>query len=173
METKGADHVTEDHIESAIKQLSDGDRVAAFNPKEQKSIIRRIDLRLAVTLGCLYCISLLDRTNLGAASVAGYAWRLLALRLLTFVQNADKSQHEQGEQCLHHCFSDVLHLIHDLPGSCCCLYPQARTTQLSGSYCPRLGSRHDRFRLRAELGSHVRSSSDTRCPGSRVLSWLR
>lgn len=45
-----------------------------FTPQERKELTRRIDLRLVVTLGCLYCISLLDRTNLGAASVAGYVY---------------------------------------------------------------------------------------------------
>lgn len=47
-------------------------RITAFTLKEQKAIYRRVDIRLVVTLGCLYMISLLDRTNLGAASVAGY-----------------------------------------------------------------------------------------------------
>lgn len=60
------------HIESGLKDLSDDDRATAFTLKEQKAIVRRVDRRLVVTLGCLYCISLLDRTNLGAASVAGY-----------------------------------------------------------------------------------------------------
>ncbi|KAL4904014.1 hypothetical protein BDW74DRAFT_31494 [Aspergillus multicolor] len=45
--------------------------LSPFTPQERKRLIRRIDMRLVVTLGCLYCISLLDRTNLGAASVAG------------------------------------------------------------------------------------------------------
>ncbi|KAJ5788498.1 hypothetical protein N7457_003488 [Penicillium paradoxum] len=45
--------------------------IDSFSPDEQKKLIRRIDIRLVLTLGCLYCISLLDRTNLGAASVAG------------------------------------------------------------------------------------------------------
>lgn len=45
-----------------------------FTPQQRKELTRRIDLRLVVTLGCLYCISLLDRTNLGAASVAGYVY---------------------------------------------------------------------------------------------------
>ena len=47
-------------------------RITQFNPDEQKRIYRRVDVRLVVTCGCLYMISLLDRTNLGAASVAGY-----------------------------------------------------------------------------------------------------
>ncbi|KAJ5692551.1 hypothetical protein N7462_001974, partial [Penicillium macrosclerotiorum] len=43
----------------------------SMTPEEEKKLIRRIDIRLVITLGFLYCISLLDRTNMGAASVAG------------------------------------------------------------------------------------------------------
>lgn len=63
--------LTRDNIESVVRDLANDERVIAFSEAEQKAIIRRIDLRLVVVLGCLYCISLLDRTNLGAASVAG------------------------------------------------------------------------------------------------------
>ena len=49
-------------------------RINAFTLAEQRKIYRRIDIRLVVTLGCMYMISLLDRTNLGAASVAGYVY---------------------------------------------------------------------------------------------------
>ncbi len=42
-----------------------------FTPEEQRKIIHRIDRRLVVTVGVLYCISLMDRTNLSAASIAG------------------------------------------------------------------------------------------------------
>ena len=45
--------------------------IDAFTPEEQKKIIRRIDYRLVVTLGLMYCVSLMDRTNLGIAVVAG------------------------------------------------------------------------------------------------------
>jgi MFS family permease len=45
-------------------------RIAAFTPEEQKKIIRRIDTRLVLTLGFLYCVSLMDRTNTGIAVVA-------------------------------------------------------------------------------------------------------
>jgi GTP1/Obg family GTP-binding protein len=43
-----------------------------FSPKEQRKIIHRIDRRLVVTVGVLYCISLMDRTNLSAANIAGF-----------------------------------------------------------------------------------------------------
>ncbi|KAJ6044904.1 hypothetical protein N7499_007408 [Penicillium canescens] len=66
------DTYTEAHIEDTEKgALQHADVIASFSPSEQKKLIRRIDARLVITLGCLYCVSLLDRTNLGAASVAG------------------------------------------------------------------------------------------------------
>ncbi|KAJ5757992.1 uncharacterized protein N7511_006686 [Penicillium nucicola] len=62
----------EAHIEDTEKgALQHADIIASFSPDEQKKLIRRIDTRLVITLGFLYCVSLLDRTNLGAASVAG------------------------------------------------------------------------------------------------------
>jgi hypothetical protein len=42
-----------------------------FSEREQRKIIHRIDRRLVVTVGVLYCISLMDRTNLSAAAIAG------------------------------------------------------------------------------------------------------
>ncbi|KAH7391040.1 major facilitator superfamily domain-containing protein [Phaeosphaeria sp. MPI-PUGE-AT-0046c] len=42
-----------------------------FTLREQRKIIHRVDRRLVVTVGVLYCISLMDRTNLSAASIAG------------------------------------------------------------------------------------------------------
>jgi hypothetical protein len=51
---------------------SHDDYECEFTPEEQKKIIHRIDRRLVVTVGVLYCISLMDRTNLSAAAIAGY-----------------------------------------------------------------------------------------------------
>lgn len=66
------------HVESALPvgeqsgYNSEADpRITRFSPSEQRKIIHKIDRRLTVTLGILYCISLMDRTNLGAASIAG------------------------------------------------------------------------------------------------------
>ncbi|KAI1842680.1 hypothetical protein JX265_002715 [Neoarthrinium moseri] len=42
-----------------------------YPPDVQRSIIRRIDRRLVLTVGFMYCVSLMDRTNLSAASIAG------------------------------------------------------------------------------------------------------
>lgn len=50
--------------------------VSEFSPEEQSSIIRRIDRRLVGTVGVLYCVSLMDRTNLSAANIAGMSAEL-------------------------------------------------------------------------------------------------
>lgn len=42
-----------------------------FTPQEQRKIIHRVDRRLVLTTGIMYCVSLMDRTNLGQASIAG------------------------------------------------------------------------------------------------------
>ncbi|KAH6985190.1 major facilitator superfamily domain-containing protein [Ilyonectria destructans] len=42
-----------------------------FSEEEQKRIIRRIDCRLIPVVGLMYCVSLIDRTNVAAASIAG------------------------------------------------------------------------------------------------------
>jgi hypothetical protein len=65
------DHVggdAETHgVESEAARVDDFD----FTPEEQKKIIRRIDRRLVVTVGAMYCVSLMDRTNLGSVNIAG------------------------------------------------------------------------------------------------------
>ncbi|TAQ84640.1 hypothetical protein B7494_g7037 [Chlorociboria aeruginascens] len=59
----------DEHFEET--SLSDDTRITNFTAEEQKAIVRRVDRRLVLTLGFLYCISLLDRTNLGNAAIAG------------------------------------------------------------------------------------------------------
>lgn len=50
---------------------TDEDALNYFTPADQRSIIHRIDRRLVTTVGIMYCISLMDRTNLSAANIAG------------------------------------------------------------------------------------------------------
>lgn len=73
----------DDHqLEDAVLALAADERVNAFTPEEQKNIIWRIDRRLVLTLGFLYMISLMDRTNLGAASGMWFRFQLLLHRSL-------------------------------------------------------------------------------------------
>ena len=51
----------------------DLDSDPVYTYQEQRAIIHRIDRRLVVTLGLVYCVSQIDRGNLGNASIAGFA----------------------------------------------------------------------------------------------------
>jgi len=70
------DHVSGDRelrgVESRVPRVEDFD----FTPDEQRKIMRRIDRRLVVTVGLMYCVSLMDRTNLGSANIAGMSFDL-------------------------------------------------------------------------------------------------
>jgi hypothetical protein len=50
-----------------------------YTPEEQRAIIRRVDFRLVTTVGLMYCCSLMDRTNLGSAVIAGMGAELVLI----------------------------------------------------------------------------------------------
>lgn len=58
-----------DDVKQRQMQALDDDPV--YSRKEQRKIIHRIDRRLVVTTGAMYCVSLMDRTNLPNAAIAG------------------------------------------------------------------------------------------------------
>lgn len=66
------------YLENSVSKISNSDpdslndaRIDQFTPEQQRKIIWRIDKRLVLTLGFMYCVSLMDRTNTGIAVVAG------------------------------------------------------------------------------------------------------
>ncbi|KJZ77226.1 hypothetical protein HIM_03547 [Hirsutella minnesotensis 3608] len=72
-------HVNSEANEKAIINGSSGARDAdggddgdhGFTLHQQRKIIARVDRRLVVTVGLMYCISLMDRTNMSSAALAG------------------------------------------------------------------------------------------------------
>jgi len=58
------------------RSVSDEAILSEFTKDEERSILHRIDRRLVLTVGFMYCISLMDRTNLSAANIAGMAVEL-------------------------------------------------------------------------------------------------
>ena len=55
-----------EHLERTVSEDSDAvnnAHIDALTPEEQKAVIRRVDRRLVLTLGGMYCVSLMDRTN--------------------------------------------------------------------------------------------------------------
>lgn len=61
----------DDRIEDIAQKTSSSEEEEEFTAEEQRKIIKRIDLRLVTMTGLAYCISLMDRTNLSAAAIAG------------------------------------------------------------------------------------------------------
>jgi len=59
------------YIERTLSKESIDAEIGEFTAEERKKIVRLIDRRLVTTLGLLYMCSLMDRTNLGAANIAG------------------------------------------------------------------------------------------------------
>ncbi|KIX98587.1 uncharacterized protein Z520_05888 [Fonsecaea multimorphosa CBS 102226] len=63
------------HVESGYEGLPPPQSwdaiINSFSDKEARALKRKIDLRLVVTLGCMYCVSLMDRNNLGNAAITG------------------------------------------------------------------------------------------------------
>ncbi|KAJ5819594.1 hypothetical protein N7474_005185 [Penicillium riverlandense] len=61
-----------DRIEDVAQHTSSiSEEDEEFTLEEQKAIIRRVDRRLVTMTGLAYCISLMDRTNLSMAAIAG------------------------------------------------------------------------------------------------------
>ena len=55
-----------EHLERTLSEDSNtvnNAHIDALTPEEQKKVIRRVDRRLVLTLGGMYCVSLMDRTN--------------------------------------------------------------------------------------------------------------
>lgn len=56
------------HVDNSNLVASDD---YGFSPEEQRAIMHRVDRRLVVTVGIMYCVSLMDRINMSAANIAG------------------------------------------------------------------------------------------------------
>jgi hypothetical protein len=70
MAEKG-DVLAQEDTEFSTDSNSQDDPSFGYSPAEQRKIIHKIDRRLVVLLGFMYCVSLMDRSNLSNAKVAG------------------------------------------------------------------------------------------------------
>lgn len=62
------EHAYRDGTESPT---ADQETISSFSPADTKRVMRKVDLRLVPLCGVMYCVSLLDRTNLSNAAIAG------------------------------------------------------------------------------------------------------
>ena len=127
---------------------SNDERLTAFTPEKQNKIIQRINIRLVITLGVVYCVSLIDRGNLSATVITGlvYIQFLFTVHpkiLCRLVQNDSRARHERCQRCLLHRLTGLFHFIRCIPTPCYSCHLMDWATSLSGRSCGGLGSGHD------------------------------
>jgi len=64
-------HVEHGQQSDDERKSVEDDPLTYFTPAEQKKIIHRLDRRLVTVVGVMYCVSLMDRSNLSNAAIAG------------------------------------------------------------------------------------------------------
>ena len=121
-----------------------------WSHEEQKRIIRRVDWRLVPICGLMYCVSLLDRTNLSNAAIAGMNDELN----LAFINGVDRYVCSPSE--LNRLFGRannlaerhhprILHHVHSLSASSYRFVPQDRSTPFSLDNHVDVGCCDDRY----------------------------
>jgi hypothetical protein len=88
-------HLEHGHTSDDEKKSLEDDPLTYFTPEEQKKIIHRLDRRLVVVVGVMYCVSLMDRTNLSNAAIAGMSVELklgIEMRYVSFESGRNEQQ---------------------------------------------------------------------------------
>jgi hypothetical protein len=68
---EGRERIEDIEAINRLVSRNDVDDDEEYTPQEQRKIIHRVDHRLVTMTGLAYCVSLMDRTNLSAAAIAG------------------------------------------------------------------------------------------------------
>lgn len=63
--------LSESELKTEPLQETEDEVLSMWSAAEQRRILRKVDYRLIPMCGLMYCVSLLDRTNLSNASIAG------------------------------------------------------------------------------------------------------
>lgn len=86
------------HVDGSVNNSTEDPDDFGFSDKQQRKIISHIDRRLTVTVGIMYCVSLMDRTNMSAANIAGMSEELnLSINLRYVSVHHPHYEIERGE----------------------------------------------------------------------------
>jgi hypothetical protein len=160
-----------DCLERSISDEANDARISRFTPAEQRKIIRRVDRRLVLTLGFLYCVSLMDRTNLGIAVVGGMGVDLVLtgsrysiivlVFFITYVILQVMVQQGFGRPVLT-----------VMPAPSDCGFAKAWPTRVSSNHHSTLGHHDDLLRLRQSLDLPHRTPSSSRNLRGWLFPWM-
>lgn len=163
--------VVDDTVKASAADDSHG-----FTPTEQRDIIRRLDRRLVVTVGIMYCVSFMDRTNMSVANIAGMSTdlnlinnRYVSLLLSYCFSNPCAILFLMPLlRALEHCEPRVFHHLHHLPATINNLDSPDWPSSTSFSHHDTLGCCRYWYGVYQELYSAVPASNSV---GS-IRGWL-
>lgn len=156
-----------------------------YTPEEERRILRKIDRRVVITLGCLYCVSLIDRVNLGAANIAGMGRELelvgnryvgaASARQCFLARKRRNCSEELTVVCALsvHRHALLLRNIHVVPATVYRHRAKDRPPKVPLSDCAPLGRRQYWNGLRRGLGATSRAASRPRTLRGRIVPRLR
>ena len=164
-------HLEHGHTSDDEKKSLEDDPLTYFTPEEQKKIIHRLDRRLVVVVGVMYCVSLMDRTNLSNAAIAGMNVELnlgIEMRYVSLGPDALEGKYSIEESCAdifllthavyHH--PRLLHHIYHFPASRHRPHSQDRPSHFPRWLVHRVGCCHDRNGFHTQLGRFGSVSCD-------------
>jgi hypothetical protein len=143
-------HVENGHQSDDERKSVEDDPLTYFTPAEQKKIIHRLDRRLVTVVGVMYCVSLMDRSNLSNAAIAGMNAELeltVGMRYVSDTKRLDAvswNMRADIDMWLPvHRHPGLLHHLHRLPTTGNCSHTQDRAAQLPRWTLYFLGSCYD------------------------------
>ena len=111
-------HLEEAPLSARQDHTATKDLDAEFTPEEWQKIKHRIDRRLVIPCGILYTISVMDRNNVGAASIAGLT-RDLELNIgFRYVSVLSQFVHGDADSCTVPCGTNVLCYVLPISSAC-------------------------------------------------------
>jgi hypothetical protein len=142
-----------------------------YTRTEQRKIIHRVDRRLITIAGIIYMNSLMDRSNLPNAGIAGMNLDLEMINMRYVCVDTKRKFLSALALTIYsvHRRPSLLRHIHDLPASSNASDTEDRPKALPFIHLPRLGRDNGRICLRHEMvGAHP-FAPRTRSPGSRLF----
>jgi len=78
---ENAQYTNPSELKGSTGPDSDDEVLSRWSVEDQRRILRKVDVRLIPICGLMYCVSLLDRTNLSNAAIAGMNVELMITKV--------------------------------------------------------------------------------------------
>jgi len=113
------------HLEDGKPRYSNNvDEDEEFSYKQQRAIVHRIDRRLVVSTGLMYCVSLIDRGNMPNAAVAGMHDELGTNIGFRYVSSGLTTTRVSANNSRVYCLAGLLRYVYALSATSHGLHPQ-------------------------------------------------